>query len=252
MEKCMEPLHTNRPRRPVFTLFAGKTALILTLLLPAFPLHAIDFDRAREKLVREHIEGEGIRDPAVIKSMRTVRRERFVPEELEKHAYANRPLPIGYGQTISQPYIVAVMTELLRVDSDDRVLEIGTGSGYQAAVLARIVRDVYTIEIIEPLCNSARERLKNLGYPNVHVRHGDGYFGWEEAAPFDAVIVTAAAGHIPPPLLKQLKPGGRMCIPVGQPYYPQVLKLVTKNRDGTVTVQDVLPVRFVPFTRHEK
>jgi protein-L-isoaspartate(D-aspartate) O-methyltransferase len=203
----------------------------------------------RKNLIDNHIIGAGISDSETIRSMQTVPREKFVPQELKKHAYANQPLPIGYGQTISQPYIVALMTELLSVDANDRVLEIGTGSGYQAAVLAVIVREVYTIEIIEPLGRSARARLQNLGYENVYTKTGDGYYGWEEHAPFDAIIVTAAAGHIPPPLLKQLKTGGRMCIPVGQPYYPQILKLVTKSGEGSFTVQDIIPVQFVPFTR---
>jgi protein-L-isoaspartate(D-aspartate) O-methyltransferase len=210
---------------------------------------AQDFEKERENLVRHHILGEGIKDPETIRSMRTVPREEFVPADLRRMAYANKPLPIGYGQTISQPYIVALMTELLDVDADDRVLEIGTGSGYQAAVLAHIVREVYTIEIIEPLGVSAAARFRRLGYGNVRVKIGDGYFGWDEHAPFDAIIVTAAADHIPPPLLKQLKPGGRMCIPVGQPYYPQVLKLVVKDPRGDVTVRDIIPVIFVPFTR---
>jgi protein-L-isoaspartate(D-aspartate) O-methyltransferase len=141
------------------------------------------------------------------------------------------------------------MTELLEVGADDRALEIGTGSGYQAAVLSLIVREVYTVEIIEPLGSSAARRFERLGYENVHVKIGDGYFGWKEHAPYDAIIVTAAADHIPPPLLKQLKPGGRMCIPVGQPYFPQVLKLVLKDSEGDVTVRDIIPVIFVPFTR---
>ncbi|MGQ9615758.1 MAG: protein-L-isoaspartate(D-aspartate) O-methyltransferase [Spirochaetota bacterium] len=211
--------------------------------------YGIDFDREREKLIKRHIIAEGIKDPLVIQSMRNVKREEFVPQELMSQAYENKPLPIGHGQTISQPYIVALMTELLAVDWDDRVLEIGTGSGYQAAVLANIVEKVYTIEIIEPLGKAARERLKRLGYNNVEVKIGDGYYGWEENSPFDAIIVTAAADHIPPPLLKQLKNGGKMCIPVGQPYFTQVLKLVEKDEDGNVRVQDIIPVIFVPLTR---
>jgi protein-L-isoaspartate(D-aspartate) O-methyltransferase len=203
----------------------------------------------RKRLINNHIIAEGITDKATIQSMLTVPREQFVPTELKKHAYANQPLPIGYGQTISQPYIVALMTELLSVDNDDVVLEIGTGSGYQAAVLSVIVDSVYTIEIIEPLGRAAEARLRNLGYANIYTKTGDGYYGWEEHAPFDAVIVTAAADHIPPPLLKQLKTGGRMCIPVGQPYYPQVLKLITKDGEGQFTIQDIIPVQFVPFTR---
>jgi protein-L-isoaspartate(D-aspartate) O-methyltransferase len=221
-------------------------------LTRAAPLEAADYRRAREKLVRNHIIGAGIDDPATIRSMRTVPREEFVPFELRNQAYDNRPLPIGYGQTISQPYIVALMTELLEVDGDQRVLEIGTGSGYQAAILSLIAREVYTVEIIEPLGLNARERFASLDYDNVHGKIGDGYFGWEEHAPFDAIIVTAAADHIPPPLLKQLKPGGRMCIPVGQPYYPQVLKLARKDSQGRVTVRDIIPVIFVPFTRADE
>jgi protein-L-isoaspartate(D-aspartate) O-methyltransferase len=163
-------------------------------------------------------------------------------------AYANRPLPIGHGQTISQPYIVGYMTEKLAPKPDHRVLEVGTGSGYQAAVLAEIVEEVHTIEIIEPLARSARERLERLGYDNVEVSQGDGYFGLPEEEPFDTVIVTAAAGHIPPPLVDQLKPGGRMIIPVGPVYAVQTLILVNKDRNGEVTTEQLLPVRFVPMT----
>jgi protein-L-isoaspartate(D-aspartate) O-methyltransferase len=223
--------------------------VILLILAGAWWVSAQDFEKERENLVRQHIIGEGIEDAETIRSMRTVPREEFVPADLRRMAYANKPLPIGYGQTISQPYIVALMTQLLEVEADDRVLEIGTGSGYQAAVLSLIAREVYTIEIIEPLGMSAAARFERLGYGNVQVKIGDGYFGWDEHAPFDAIIVTAAADHIPPPLLKQLKPEGRMCIPVGQPYYPQVLKLVVKDSRGDVTVRDIIPVIFVPFTR---
>jgi len=208
-----------------------------------------EFAVQRRKLVEQHIIKEGIKQKSVIESMLQVPREEFVPKNLRKMAYLNRPLPIGYGQTISQPYIVALMTELLNVDKDDRVLEVGTGSGYQAAILSNIVKEVYTVEIIEALAKSAEKRLKRLGYKNVKVKWGDGYYGWEEHAPFDAIIVTAAAGHIPPPLLKQLKPCGRICIPVGQAYFPQVLKLVEKKEDGSVIVKDILPVLFVPLTR---
>jgi protein-L-isoaspartate(D-aspartate) O-methyltransferase len=229
-----------------------RSAVAIALLLAgAWCVFAENFEKEREDLVRRHIIGEGIKDPETIRSMRTVPREEFVPKDMRRMAYANRPLPIGYGQTISQPYIVALMTELLEVDADDRALEIGTGSGYQAAVLSLIVREVYTVEIIASLGSSAANRFERLGYENVHVKIGDGYFGWKEHAPFDAIIVTAAADHIPPPLLKQLKPGGRMCIPVGQPYFPQVLKLVLKDSKGDVTVRDIIPVIFVPFTRAE-
>jgi protein-L-isoaspartate(D-aspartate) O-methyltransferase len=184
----------------------------------------------------------------VMEAMGKVPRHEFVPAHLRRSAYKNRPLPIGYGQTISQPYIVALMTDLLDVDEDDVVLEIGTGSGYQAAILAELVEKVYTIEIVRELGEQAKGRLKRLGYHNVEVRVGDGYYGWEEHAPFDGIIVTAAASHIPPPLTKQLKPGGRMIIPVGSPFMTQQLMLVKKEKDGTIKTKQVLPVIFVPLT----
>ncbi|MGB5689068.1 MAG: protein-L-isoaspartate(D-aspartate) O-methyltransferase, partial [Woeseiaceae bacterium] len=181
----------------------------------------------------------------------TVERHRFVPRDEIRHAYENRPLSIGYGQTISQPYIVALMTDLLDPKPDDVVLEVGTGSGYQAAVLSSLVDRVYTIEIIEGLADEARERLQGLGFDNVVTRLGDGYFGWEEHAPFDSIIVTAAATHVPPPLIDQLKPGGRMVIPVGGRFATQWLLLIRKNDDGSVVTHQVAPVRFVPLTgRH--
>ncbi|MFQ6079607.1 MAG: protein-L-isoaspartate(D-aspartate) O-methyltransferase [Thermodesulfobacteriota bacterium] len=184
----------------------------------------------------------------VMETMAKVPRHEFVPVHLRRSAYENRPLSIGYGQTISQPYIVALMTDLLDVDEDDVVLEIGTGSGYQAAILAELVERVYTIEIVGELGEQAKERLKRLGYQNVGVRVGDGYYGWEEHAPFDGIIVTAAASHIPPPLIKQLKPGGRMIIPVGSPFMTQQLMLVKKEKDGKIKTKQVLPVLFVPLT----
>lgn len=186
--------------------------------------------------------------PAVLKAMETVPRHEFVPPAQRKFSYQNRPLPIGNGQTISQPYIVAIMTDLLDLKSDDKVLEIGTGSGYQAAILAKLVKNVFSIEIIEPLGKAASKRLDNLGFKNVEVRLGDGYYGWQEHAPFDAIIVTAAASHIPPPLIKQLKPGGRMIIPVGSRFMTQELLMVLKNDKGEVTTRQILPVRFVPLT----
>jgi protein-L-isoaspartate(D-aspartate) O-methyltransferase len=187
-------------------------------------------------------------DPLVLAAMNKVERHRFVPTAQQRHAYENRPLPIGHGQTISQPYIVALMTGLLEPQSNHRVLEIGTGSGYQAAVLAELVREVYTIEIIEPLGRDARERLARLGYRNVDVRIGDGYYGWPEHGPFDGIVVTAAATHVPPPLVRQLKPGGKMVIPVGASFLTQYLLLVEKLPDGAVTSRQILPVRFVPLT----
>jgi protein-L-isoaspartate(D-aspartate) O-methyltransferase len=209
-----------------------------------------DYPRAteRNRLVDRTIYRRGITDSEVLRSMRTVPRHEFVPPEYERAAYADSALPIGHGQTISQPYIVAFMTDILNVDSRSRVLEIGTGSGYQAAVLSLIVRSVDTIEIIEPLAHSAAERLARLGYGNVTVHTGDGYFGWEAEAPYDAIIVTAAAGHIPAPLLEQLVPGGRMIIPVGPIHTVQQLILVQKAHDGTITTRQMLPVRFVPMT----
>jgi protein-L-isoaspartate(D-aspartate) O-methyltransferase len=187
-------------------------------------------------------------DRRVMDVMAKVPRHEFVPVHLQSSAYANIPLPIGHGQTISQPFIVALMTDLLETKKDDVVLEVGTGSAYQAAVLAELVKKVYTIEIIKELGESARERLSRLRYRNVDVRIGDGYFGWVEHAPFDAIIVTAAAGHVPPPLIKQLKPGGRIVIPVGGTYQVQMLMVVSRDASGTLKTRQVLPVRFVPLT----
>ena len=202
----------------------------------------------REAMVSETIEGRGIKDPATLDALRAVERHRFVPTNLVAHAYADRPLPIGYGQTISQPYIVAAMTEMLQVGPDAVVLEIGAGSGYQAAVLAEIVKQVYTIEIVPELARLSQQRMRAIGYDNVEVKEGDGYFGWEEHAPFDGIIVTAAATHIPPPLVEQLKPGARMIIPVGPPMQVQHLMEVVKGEDGTVRQRSVMPVQFVPLT----
>jgi len=182
--------------------------------------------------------------------MMKVHRHHFVPEDLKSEAYDDGPLPIGFGQTISQPYIVALMTELLHVKPGDRVLEIGTGSGYQAAVLGEICDSVWTIEIIDELASAARLRLKQLGYSHITVRSADGYYGWSDNGPFDAIMVTAAAEHIPPPLIAQLADNGRMVIPVGHPFFVQNLVLVEKQK-GVVTTRTVLPVRFVPLTRSQ-
>jgi protein-L-isoaspartate(D-aspartate) O-methyltransferase len=206
------------------------------------------FEQRRVSMVREQIEGEGVSDTAVLQAMRRVPRHRFVPAGLRDQAYADRPLPIGYDQTISQPYIVGLMTELLGLKKGHRVLEVGTGSGYQAAVLAEIVDSVWSIEIIEPLATSATKLLQELGYGRVDVRWGDGYLGWPEHAPFDGIIVTAAAEQIPEPLLQQLKDGGRMVIPVGAAFSIQNLVLVEK-RDGWIRKQNVASVRFVPLVR---
>jgi protein-L-isoaspartate(D-aspartate) O-methyltransferase len=210
----------------------------------------------REEMVRTQIAterwsgSEAVLDPRVLDSLRKTPRHRFVSAELVRYAYDDRPLPIGYGQTISQPYIVGKMTELLQPKGEHRILEIGTGSGYQAAVLSPLVAQVFTIEIVEPLGTAARQRLATLGYKNIEVRVGDGYFGWPEKAPFDGIIVTAAANHIPPPLVEQLKPGGRMVIPVGNPFQPQMLVLVTKGSNGPrdIQVRSLMPVAFVPLT----
>jgi len=187
-------------------------------------------------------------DPRVMEALGRVPRHEFVPPEQESNAYQNRPLPIGYGQTISQPYIVAIMTDMLNLKPDSKVLELGTGSGYQAAILSELAGEVYTIEIVEQLGLQAKERLQRLGYDNVTTKVGDGYYGWEEYAPFDAIIVTAAASHIPPPLIKQLKPGGRMVVPVGSRFMTQQLLVVDKGDDQKVVSRQVLPVVFVPVT----
>jgi protein-L-isoaspartate(D-aspartate) O-methyltransferase len=197
-------------------------------------------------MIAEQLIARGIQDERVLAAMRAVPRHEFVPAELRDRAYDDRPLPIGHGQTISQPYIVAFMTEALRVQPTDRVLEIGTGSGYQAAVLGKLAAKVYSIEIVEPLAERARADLARLGFTNVHVRAGDGYRGWPEAAPFDAVVVTCAPEHVPQPLVEQLQEGGRMIIPVGYAY-GQRLYLVEK-RAGKVEQRAVLPVMFVPMT----
>jgi protein-L-isoaspartate(D-aspartate) O-methyltransferase len=187
-------------------------------------------------------------DERVMGVIAQVPRHEFVPPEQLSFAYENRPLPIGHGQTISQPYIVALMTELARAQPGHKVLEVGTGSGYQAAVMAKLASKVYTVEIVEPLGQAAKERLRTLGYDNVQVRLADGYHGWEEHAPYDAILVTAAASHVPPPLVRQLKPGGRMVIPVGAAFMVQQLMLIEKNADGTVATRQILPVVFVPLT----
>jgi protein-L-isoaspartate(D-aspartate) O-methyltransferase len=206
------------------------------------------FVRARAAMV-ELIQRRGVEDRATLAAMRVVPRHEFVPAEYRRQAYGDHPLPIGLGQTISQPYIVAYMTELIQPRAGMKVLEVGTGSGYQAAVLAQLGLRVYTIEIFEALAVSARERLARLGYHAVSVRHGDGHFGWPEIAPFDAILVTAAATYIPPALVDQLVPGGRMVIPVGSVHGTQHLILVTKNLQGSVTTRTLLPVRFVPLLR---
>lgn len=207
------------------------------------------FEQARHRMVQTQIKARGITNEAVLQALRTVPRHKFVPGQSPELTYTDRPLPIPQGQTISQPFIVAYMTQAVQPDSTDRVLEVGTGSGYQAAVLSTIVDSVYTIEIVPELARTARTRLNRLGYDNVVVRLGDGYKGWPAHAPFDAIVVTAAPEQIPPPLVDQLAPGGRMIVPVGPQGATQQLTLVTKQADGTTETRRLMPVRFVPVQR---
>jgi len=245
-----------------------RSKLLFLEVVLAFGIHcmlpglsaAVDDDqyaRPREALIREieatalsvsSVVGRNTVNPRVLEAIRKVPRHEFVSDSLRPFAYDNTPLPIGHGQTISQPYIVAVMTDLLDLEKGNTVLEVGTGSGYQAAVLAECVQQVYTIEILEELGEEARARLKRLGYANVEVRIGDGYGGWKEKAPFDRIIVTAAGNDIPAPLIEQLKPGGRMVIPIGRPDAVQHLMLLEKQEDGKIKTRRVLPVAFVPLT----
>lgn len=201
----------------------------------------------REAMVLNQIKNRGVKDHRILEAMRSVPRHKFVLKSEINDAYEDHPLPIGYGQTISQPFIVAYMCELAQLKQTDRVLEVGTGSGYHAAVIAQLVDSVYSIEIIPELAAKARKVNTELGYQNINIRHADGYFGWKEEAPFDAIIVTAAAGHIPPPLIRQLAEGGRMVIPVGHVFFIQKLILAEK-RNGKMYARDIIPVRFVPLT----
>lgn len=226
------------------------TCIIFAQMSDAEDLH----ERARQRMVDNQIAYPLDSRPAVVNSnviqaMRTVPRHEFVDQRYIEMAYADRPLPIGHGQTISQPYIVAYMTELLAVGKDDVVLEVGTGSGYQAAVLANMVKHVYSIEIVEPLAQQSKKVLNQLGYGNVTVKAGDGYLGWPEHAPFDGIIVTAAPDHVPQPLIDQLKPGGRLVVPVGPTWSTQKLMLLTKREDGGVDKENVMAVGFVPLVR---
>lgn len=206
------------------------------------------YSGTREKMVEDQIESRGISNQPTLDAMKKVPRHKFVPPNLLDRAYDDGPLPIGYGQTISQPYIVAYMTAVIDPKPGQKILEIGTGSSYQAAVLAEIIDSVFTIEIVTELYKSSEKRLKELGYKNVLCKNADGYYGWKKYAPFDAIIVTAAAEYIPPPLIEQLKDGGKMIIPVGSPFLNQTLILVEKNGEE-ITTTSLLPVRFVPFTR---
>lgn len=230
---------------------------VAVIISPWVAMATDPYEGARKAMVREieadvaatsHYINKQALNKQVMRAMGTVPRHNFIPEDLLHLAYRNRPLPIGHGQTISQPYIVALMTDLVQAKKTDKVLEIGTGSAYQAAILSELVKEVFTIEIIKPLGERARKRLQDLKYNNITVKIGDGYYGWEEHAPFDSIIVTAAASHVPPPLIKQLKNGGRMIIPVGSRFMTQQLLLVQKDMKGKVTNRQILPVRFVPLT----
>lgn len=235
---------------PISLVAAG--LLLLGLVLAVLPKGAPQEDRyasIRDEMVHSTIEARGVTDSVTLRAMRSVPRHEFVLPEYVGRAYGDHPLPLTDGQTISQPYIVAYMTERLHLRPAMKVLEIGTGSGYQAAVLTEAGAQVFTMEIVAGLATSAAERLKRLGYDQVRTRHGDGFFGWEEEAPFDAIIVTAAAGYIPPPLLEQLGPDGRMVIPVGSVYGIQNLILVEKGQAGEVRTQTLIPVQFVPLLR---
>ena len=244
--------------KTLFSLHAVQWVLLPLFSLGVINAMANDFSALRATMVEEitadvretssYIDRDTLTNQ-VMQVMARVPRHEFVPQDMQLLAYENRPLPIGHGQTISQPYIVALMTELLEPKADFKVLEVGTGSGYQAAVLAELTRQVFSIEIIEELGEQAQQRFQRLGIENVETRIADGYYGWPEQAPFDAILVTAAADHIPPPLIKQLKPGGRMIIPVGGRFQVQQLVLVEKTPEGKTTTHQILPVRFVPLTR---
>jgi protein-L-isoaspartate(D-aspartate) O-methyltransferase len=246
-------------RHPVGQRFcAGLAAVLLGFAIIGVPwTRAQDWNALRQGMVaeiqadvtatRQYI-GKGSLRPEVFAVMGRVPRHAFVPDAVRSAAYENRPLPIGFGQTISQPYIVALMTDLLEPGPEDTILEVGTGSGYQAAVLAELVGQVHTMEIIPELARQAEKRFARLGIANIQVRQSDGYFGWPDAGPFDGIIVTAAADHVPPPLVRQLKNGGRMVIPVGHRFSVQQLLLITKDKDGNLKTRQILPVRFVPLT----
>lgn len=230
----------------------GFVLFLTALFILALPLAGVGDDhnlKARLAMVQDQIEARGVKDPAILSAMRQVPRHLFVPKKYRAEAYADHPLPIGQGQTISQPFIVAYMTEALKLKGDEKVLEIGTGSGYQSAVLARIVKQVYSIEILRPLYEQAKKRLAKLGFKNIHLLAGDGYQGWPEKAPFDAIIVTAAPESVPPKLVEQLSPGGRMVLPVGPAFWVQKLTLLQKDMAGRVTTRTLEMVRFVPMVR---
>lgn len=230
------------------TLLSGLTHYSESDTLEWYRPRSSERAEERNRLVETGIVGQGITNPDVIEAMRNVPRHLFVPQANRGNAYNNTPLPIGHGQTISQPYIVALMAEMLEIEPGDKVLEIGTGSGYHAAVLSELTPHLFSIEIVEPLGTRAAELYDELGYETIRTKIGDGYYGWEEHAPFDKIIVTAASGHVPPPLIEQLSPGGIIAIPVGSPYQTQILMRVLKGEDGSIRTERILPVRFVPMT----
>ncbi len=225
-------------------------SILIFIPLTAFaelPKESSEFVSARNKMVFQQIRMRGVSDPKVLEAMETVPRHLFVPKHLQKRAYTDNPLPIGNGQTISQPYIVALMTESLGLTGKERILEIGTGSGYQAAILAKIAKEVFSIEIKDKLHKKATALLDSLNFSNLKTRHGDGYFGWNKKAPFDCIMITASVDHFPPPLLRQLKDGGKLILPLGNPFAHQSLVLVTKKGDD-YTVRHITGVLFVPMT----
>jgi protein-L-isoaspartate(D-aspartate) O-methyltransferase len=234
--------------RTPFSEFLLRAVIFLLVLATGSPAFAAGdgYGEKRRIMVERDLKARGIKDPKVLEAMGKIPRQLFVEESLRDQAYADHPLPIGEGQTISQPYVVALMTEAVRLRPGDRVLEIGTGSGYQAAVLAEIAKDVYTIEIRKRLAEAAARRLADLGYKSIQVKYGDGYFGWEEYAPFDVIMITASANHIPPPLIKQLKEGGRLILPLGSTLFHQTLTLVTKEK-GEPRMEQREAVVFVPL-----
>lgn len=247
MQMTVTLIHANpiQGYSPAPTLYAASASDTLQWDRPRFS----ERQQERAYMVQSGIIGQGISDPAVIEAMLNVPRHRFIPESEQSFAYLNRPLPIGYDQTISQPYIVALMAEILEIQPGHKVLEIGTGSGYHAAVLSELTPSVFTIEIVEPLGARAMEIYSELGYDTIEVRIGDGYNGWAEHAPFDRILVTAAADSIPQPLIDQLAPGGMIVMPVGNPDDIQILTRVSKSDDGELRTERVVPVRFVPLTR---
>jgi len=229
-----------------------KILIISYLLFLSVAAYSDEYSKRREEMVRLQIEERGVQDTNVLKALREVPRHLFVSDTLKGFAYEDRPLPIGYGQTISQPYIVALMTELIKPAKNFKVLEIGTGSGYQAAILSRLVKEVYTVEIISKLLETAEIKFSQLNYTNIFTLWGDGYYGWEKHSPYDAIVVTCAVEFVPPPLIKQLKAGGSMIIPVGPPFHTQELLLIRKTKYGNILTDVIGNVLFVSMTREKK